>query len=131
MTPEPLTASAPIAAKNPITRTFHGDTFTDDYEWMREKTSPQVLDHLKAENAYTDAVTAGQEPLRQAIFDEIKARTVETDLSVPTRRRGWWYFTRSVEGKPYTIQCRVKARQTGDLRADWTPPVIDPETALE
>ncbi|RKS22202.1 oligopeptidase B [Arthrobacter sp. AG1021] len=131
MTPEPLTASAPIAAKNPVTRTFHGDTFTDDYEWMREKTSEQVLDHLKAENAYTDAVTADQEPLRQAIFDEIKARTVETDLSVPTRRRGWWYFTRSVEGKPYTIQCRVAAEQTGDPRADWTPPVIDPETALE
>ncbi|PRA06005.1 oligopeptidase B [Arthrobacter sp. MYb229] len=130
MTSASITASAPLAAKIPTIREFHGDNFTDDYEWLREKTSKQVLDHLHAENAYTDAVTADQEELRQEIFKEIKARTVETDLSVPTRRRGWWYYTRSVEGKPYTIQCRVKAEDSPDARADWTPPVIDPVEAL-
>ncbi|RWZ82542.1 S9 family peptidase [Glutamicibacter sp. HZAU] len=130
MTPESLTANAPRAAKLPTTRSFHGDDFIDNYEWLREKSNPEVIAHLTAENEYTDAITAGQQPLRDALFSEIKGRTVETDLSVPVRRRGWWYFTRSAEGKPYTIQCRVKAADTGDLVADWTPPVIDPETAL-
>ena len=130
MTPESLTANAPRAAKLPTTRSFHGDDFIDNYEWLREKANPDVIAHLTAENEYTDTITASQQPLRDALFSEIKARTVETDLSVPVRRRGWWYFTRSAEGKPYTIQCRVKASDTGDLVADWTPPVIDPETAL-
>ncbi|WP_423299040.1 S9 family peptidase [Glutamicibacter nicotianae] len=130
MTPESLTANAPRAAKLPTTRSFHGDDFIDNYEWLREKSNPEVIAHLTAENEYTDTITAGQQPLRDALFSEIKGRTVETDLSVPVRRRGWWYFTRSAEGKPYTIQCRVKASDTGDLVADWTPPVIDPETAL-
>ncbi len=110
----------PVAAKRPTTRTHHGDTFTDDYEWLREKQNPQVIEHLQAENRYTEAISANQEQLRQEIFDEIKSRTVETDLSVPTRRRGWWYFTRSVEGQPYLIHSRVKAADTGDLEADWT-----------
>ncbi|MFK0082183.1 S9 family peptidase [Glutamicibacter sp. NPDC090743] len=130
MTPESLTANAPRAAKLPTTRSFHGDDFIDNYEWLREKANPDVIAHLTAENEYTDTITASQQPLRDALFSDIKARTVETDLSVPVRRRGWWYFTRSAEGKPYTIQCRVKASDTGDLVADWTPPVIDAETAL-
>lgn len=131
MTSDSMTAGAPLAAKIPTTREFHGDSFTDNYEWLREKTSNQVLDHLKAENSYTDSVTSNQEQLRADIFEEIKSRTVETDLSVPTRRRGWWYYTRSVEGKPYTIQCRVKAEDSADARKDWTPPEIDPVQPLE
>ena len=130
MTPESLTANPPRAAKLPTTRSFHGDDFVDNYEWLREKTSPEVLAHLAAENEYTDAVAAHQQPLRDALFNEIKARTVETDLSVPVRRRGWWYFTRSAEGKPYTVQCRVKAVDTEDQVANWTPPVIDAQNAL-
>ncbi len=130
MTSEPRAAAAPIAPKIPVTRAFHGDAFVDNYEWLREKENPKVIEHLQAENAYTDEITAGQQPLRDAIFNEIKARTVETDLSVPTRRRGWWYFTRSVEGKPYTLQCRVKAQESAELRTGWTPPVIDAAAAL-
>jgi len=130
MNSQSKTLGAPQAAKVPSPRTHHGDTFTDDYEWLRDKDDPKVIAHLEQENRYTEAVTADQEQLRQAIFDEIKARTVETDLSVPTRRRGWWYFTRSVEGKPYSIHCRIKAETTGDQQADWTPPHVDPQTAL-
>lgn len=130
MTPESLTAKPPRAAKLPTTRSFHGDDFVDNYEWLREKSSPEVLAHLAAENEYTDAVAAHQQPLRDSLFNEIKARTVETDLSVPVRRRGWWYFTRSAEGKPYTVQCRVKAVDTEDQVANWTPPVIDAQNAL-
>ncbi|WP_334122647.1 S9 family peptidase [Glutamicibacter sp.] len=130
MTEPSLTAIPPRAVQRPTTRSFHDDDFIDNYEWLREKSSPEVIDHLKAENEFTDAVTANQQPLRDELFNEIKKRTVETDLSVPVRRRGWWYFTRSAEGKPYTVQCRVKANDSSDLVADWTPPVIDPEHSL-
>ncbi|MGL3806879.1 S9 family peptidase [Paeniglutamicibacter sp. R2-26] len=125
-TPQP-----PVTPKVPVTRTHHGDTFIDDYEWLREKDSPEVLEHLRAENAYAEAVTANQESLREAIFQEIKERTVETDLSVPARKRGWWYFTRTAEGSQYPIHCRVAATDTGDTAADWTPPAIEAGTAIE
>ena len=81
--------------------------------------------HLKAENAYQEALTAHQGPLREEIFQEIKGRTKETDLSVPNRKDGWWYFSRSVEGKEYGIQCRVRAQDTGNPVADWTPPAVE------
>ena len=115
----------PVARKVPSLRTHHGDSFEDNYEWLRDKESPEVVDLLKAENAYQEAVTAHQEPLREAIFQEIKGRTRETDLSVPYRKDGWWYYTRSVEGKEYGIQCRVQAQDTDDRVADWTPPAVE------
>ncbi|PYI40213.1 oligopeptidase B [Arthrobacter psychrolactophilus] len=115
----------PIAKKVPTERTHHGDTFVDNYEWLREKESPEVVAHLNAEQAYTDAMTAGQEQLRQDIFNEIKNRTQETDLSVPSRKDGWWYYSRMVEGQAYGIQCRVAASSEGTL-ADWTPPLVEP-----
>ncbi|MGW9414873.1 S9 family peptidase [Arthrobacter cupressi] len=129
MTQTPLqntTAVPPVAKKVPFAREHHGDVFVDNYEWLRDKESPEVVEHLKAENAYQEAVTAHQEPLREAIFQEIKGRTQETDLSVPGRKDGWWYYTRSVEGKEYGIQCRVQAQETGDPVADWTPPAVEP-----
>jgi oligopeptidase B len=115
----------PVAKRVPTERTHHGDTFVDQYEWLREKESEEVVAHLKAENAYQEALTAHQEPLREAIFQEIKGRTKETDLSVPNRKDGWWYFSRSVEGKEYGIQCRVRAQDTGNPVADWTPPAVE------
>lgn len=114
----------PVAKKVPTLRTHHGDVFEDNYEWLREKESSEVVDLLKAENSYQESVTAHQEPLREAIFQEIKGRTQETDLSVPYRKDGWWYYNRSVEGKEYGIQCRVLAQDTEDRIADWTPPVV-------
>ncbi|MBG6224525.1 oligopeptidase B [Arthrobacter sp. CAN_A2] len=121
----PLPVPSP-ARKVPSERTHHGDTFIDHYEWMRDKESPELIEHLKRENAYTEAVTRGQEPLREAIFGEIRDRTQETDLSVPARKKGWWYYSRTEEGKQYGIQCRVAAQDTGDLSRDWTPPVVVP-----
>ncbi|MCU1553482.1 MAG: oligopeptidase, partial [Arthrobacter sp.] len=115
----------PVAKKVPTVRAHHGDSFEDNYEWLRDKESAEVVDLLKAENAYQEAVTAHQEPLREAIFQEIKGRTQETDLSVPHRKDGWWYYTRSVEGKEYGIHCRLRAQDTDDLVADWTPPDVE------
>lgn len=117
--------SAPIAKKIPVTRSHHGDVFTDNYEWLRDKENPEVVAHLEAEQSYTDQITEHQEPLRQAIFNEMKDRTQETDLSVPYRRDDWWYYVRMEEGKQYGIHCRVAASETGDQNADWTPPAVE------
>ena len=89
----------PVAARVPRTRTFHGDTYVDNYEWLRDKESPETVAYLEAENAYTKAMTAHLTELREAIFGEIKARTQETDLSVPTRTGAFWYYSRTNEGK--------------------------------
>ncbi|WP_288023994.1 S9 family peptidase [Arthrobacter sp.] len=119
-------AVPPVAKRVPVARTHHGDTFTDNYEWLREKEDPEVVAHLNKEQAYTDAVTAGQVQLRTDIFNEIKNRTQETDLSVPSRKDGWWYYARMVEGSAYSIQCRVRAEGDGGNVEDWTPPVVEP-----
>lgn len=116
----------PVAKRVDTRREFHGDVFTDPYEWLRAKDDPEVIGHLEAENAYADSVTADQEPLRQKIFDEIKARTKETDLSVPTRRGDYWYYGRSFEGKQYGVHCRCPVRGADD----WTPPELDENTAV-
>jgi oligopeptidase B len=108
----------PVAEKRPITTEHHGRTRTDDYEWLRDKDSPEVRAYLEAENEYTEKRTAHLADLRQTIFEEIKARTKETDLSVPTRNRGHWYYGRSFEGREYGASCRVAV--TGP--DDWTPP---------
>ncbi|MCB0948092.1 MAG: oligopeptidase B, partial [Mycobacterium sp.] len=97
---------SPIAKRVEYRREYHGDVFIDPYEWLRDKDNQEVIDHLEAENAYTESVTADLEPLRQKIFDEIKSRTKETDLSVPTRRGEWWYYGRSFEGRQYGVHCR-------------------------
>jgi oligopeptidase B len=120
----PLTP--PMAKQKPTERTHHGDTVVDPYEWLRAKDDPDVVAYLEAENAYAAQETAPLEDLRQAIFDEIKTRTLETDLSVPTRRGSWWYYGRTVEGKQYGIQCRCPVADD----ADWTPPVLDAETDI-
>jgi oligopeptidase B len=123
MTTEPVSAeacneAAPVARRNPTERTHHGDTFTDDYAWLADKDSLETIAYLEAENAYTEAVTAGQAALREAIFGEIKARTQETDLSVPTRKGNWWYYARTMAGKQYAVHCRREVRP-----GDSSPPM--------
>lgn len=119
-------APAPVAKKVPHERTHHGDTFVDDYEWLREKDDPEVIAHLEAENAHTDTRTEHLGPLRETIFGEIKSRTQETDLSVPSRMGQWWYYSRSFEGKQYTVQCRCPIGGADD----WTPPVLAADTDI-
>ncbi|GAB2447273.1 S9 family peptidase [Nocardioides hungaricus] len=115
----------PIADRRPTSAEIHGRTRTDDYEWLREKDSPDVTAYLEAENAYTQERTAHLAGLRQTIFEEIKARTRETDLSVPTRNRDYWYYGRSFEGREYGASCRVPVTDPDD----WTPPQPAEDTA--
>lgn len=116
----------PVAKRVDTRREHHGDVFLDPYEWLRDKSNPEVIAHLEAENAYTEHVTEHLAPLRQNIFDEIKARTKETDLSVPTRRDTWWYYGRSFEGKQYSVHCRCPVVEPDD----WTPPLLDENTEI-
>ncbi len=101
-----MSPEAPAATRIPSERTHHGDTVTDEYAWLAGKENPDTIAYLEAQNTYTEAMTAGQAGLRAEIFGEIKGRTKETDLSVPTRRRGWWYYSRTVEGEQYAVHCR-------------------------
>ncbi len=116
----------PVAKRVETRREHHGDVFIDPYEWLRDKTNPDVIAYLEAENDYVDQMTAYLEPLRQQIFDEIKARTKETDLSVPTRQGDWWYYARTYEGKQYRVQCRCPVADPDD----WDPPVLDENTEI-
>ena len=116
----------PIAKRIEHRREHHGDVFVDPYEWLRDKSDPAVIEYLEAENAYTEKITDHLAPLRQKIFDEIKARTKETDLSVPTRRGDWWYYSRSYEGKQYGVHCRCPISDPDD----WTPPQFDEHTEI-
>ena len=90
MSDQPLISQLhpPVAKREPTERTHHGDTFVDEFAWLAAKDNQETIAFLEAENAYTEARTASQEHLRQAIFGEIKSRTKETDLSVPVRNRG-------------------------------------------
>jgi oligopeptidase B len=102
---EPLD-TPPIPKRIAHQRIHHGDEVTDEYAWLSDKDDPDTIAYLNAENAYTEAATAGQAELRKTIFNEIKTRTQETDLTVPTRKSGFWYYTRTVEGSQYAIHCR-------------------------
>ncbi|MCI1902207.1 MAG: S9 family peptidase, partial [Bifidobacteriaceae bacterium] len=111
----------PRAPKRPAERTFHSDTFVDNYEWLRDKDSQETRDYIDAENAYTERRLAPLKGLRSTLFDEMKSRIQETDMSVPTRMDGYWYFGRTVEGKQYGLQCRIPVAEADD----WTPPSVD------
>lgn len=110
----------PVAPRHPATRTHHGDEFTDPYAWMRDKTDPEFLAYLKAENAYTEAVTAPLAGLREEIYADISARTRQTDLSVPefVRHPGlgeFWYYARTTEGLDYPSYHRCPAEGRDSL----------------
>jgi oligopeptidase B len=99
--------SPPVAKTVESVREHHGDRVVDPYEWLRDKEDPEVRAYLEAENAYAEAATAHLGPLRQEIFQEIKSRVQETDLSVPVASGPWWYYSRTIEGQQYAVHCRA------------------------
>ena len=105
--------SPPAAPRRPVTLTAHGDGRVDEWYWLRERESPDVIAHLEAENAHTAAVLRHTEPLQQRIYREIVGRILETDLSVPARKGDWWYLSRTVEDLQYPIWCRRKGDPEG------------------
>jgi oligopeptidase B len=111
---DPGAAKPPVAKKIDKTFTIHGETRSDPYFWLREKTSPEVLAYLEAENAYTRAVMKPTEELQEALYKEMVGRIVETDLSVPYHLGKYWYYTRTVKGLQYPIHCRKKGTLEGE-----------------
>jgi oligopeptidase B len=124
--PTPELPTPPIAKQVPSERTHHGDTIVDPYAWLTDGKDPEVVAYLEAENGYTEALTGGLSGLQSAIFDEIKARTQETDLSVPVRKGNWWRYQRTVEGQQYAIHCR-RLVHDGEV----TPPVPEDGKPLD
>jgi oligopeptidase B len=98
----------PVAAKNPHTTTVHGIDLVDNYYWLNDKTNPEVIAYLNAENEFTQAMMAHTADLQETIFEEMKGRIKETDLSVPYKDGPYYYYSRTEEGKNYPIFCRKK-----------------------
>jgi len=101
-----LETGPPVAAVKPHITVTHGDTLHDNYFWMREKDNPEVVNYLTAENAYAEGVMEPTRPLQDALYKEMLGRIQETDTNVPYRLGGYYYYSRTEEGKQYPIRCR-------------------------
>ncbi len=105
-TPNPNNPTPPRAAIDPKTITTHDDVRVDDYFWLRERENPDVIAHLEAENAYTQALTGHTDALQKTLYQEMRGRIKEEDLSVPAKHGDYYYYSRTEEGAQYPIYCR-------------------------
>ena len=96
----------PAAPRRTVTHVAHGDARTDDWHWLADRDDPAVVEYLRAENAYADAVLAPTAALQDRLFEQIRSRVAETDISAPTFHGGWWYWSRTVAGQQYPVHCR-------------------------
>ena len=96
----------PAAKKISKVTEIHGYKETDDYFWLREKSKPEVMEYLKAEAAYADAMTADQQGFRDALYKEMLSRIKETDVEVPYKKGNYLYYTRTIKGQQYPLFCR-------------------------
>jgi oligopeptidase B len=113
---DPSVATPPVAEKRPKTFNNHGDVRVDDYHYLRDKESPEVTAYLEAENAYTKAVLKPTEAFQKKLYDEMLSHIQETDLSVPYRQDGYYYYSRTEEGKQYPIYCRKQGSLDAEER---------------
>lgn len=107
------TPVAPKAAIKPKQLIVHGDTRTDNYYYLNERENPEVINYLKAENAYLDQVMAPVKGLQEKLFEEMKGRIKQQDESVPYKEGNYFYYTRYVTGGEYPIYCRKKGSLDG------------------
>ncbi len=98
----------PVAKVIPHRLEKHGHVRVDNYYWLRDRDNPEVIKYLEDENAYTAAMMAHTADLQEKLFREFKARIKQTDISVPFLRDGYYYYTRTEEGRNYPIYCRKK-----------------------
>jgi oligopeptidase B len=98
----------PKAKKIQKQLTIHGDARIDDYFWLRERENPEVIEYLKAENDYKDAMLKHTEKLQKKLFKEIVGRIKQTDMSVPYKDNDYFYYTRYEKGQEHPIYCRKK-----------------------
>jgi oligopeptidase B len=100
--------NAPIAKKIKKELTIHGDTRIDPYYWMKERENPDVRAYLEDENQYTGQALKHTARLQEDLYDEMVGRIKQTDMSVPYRLNGYYYYSRFEEGKEYPVYCRKK-----------------------
>ncbi|MFH1756071.1 MAG: oligopeptidase B, partial [Candidatus Latescibacterota bacterium] len=103
----------PIAKIVPMTLEKHEHVRVDNYYWLKDRDNPEVISYLEAENEYADAMMAHSKELEDALFDEIKGRIKQTDMSVPYKFDDYYYYTRYEEGQEYPIYCRKKESLQG------------------
>ena len=101
----------PRARSVPTTYTIHGETRIDEYHWLRYRDDPEVIAYLEAENRYTHDVLRHTEGLQELLYQEMRGRIKETDLSVPEPLDGWLYYSRTEAGGQYPIFCRRLDRE--------------------
>ncbi|MGC3956149.1 MAG: S9 family peptidase [Propionicimonas sp.] len=116
----PVADQPPVAPRHTQVRLVHDDRVEDPYAWMKDKSDPALLSYLASENAFTEAVTAPLADLAQQIYDDIDARTLQTDLSVPeftrhTDGRCYWYYARTIAGQNYPRYHRAPATDRDQL----------------
>ena len=97
---------------------WHGEQVNDPYFWLREKSNPEVIRYLEAENAYTKAATEGMQPFADSLYQEMLGHIKQTDVDVPVRRGDYLYYSRMEEGKQYPVRCRKKAGARGSFGGD-------------
>ncbi len=102
--------TVPSAKKVPVTYSQHGIERIDNYAWLRddERTDPEMLAYLKAENEYKESMLADVKDFREELFQEIKSKIKEDDSSVPFFYNQYWYYNRFEIGKEYALHCRKK-----------------------
>src|SRR5262249_5886134 len=95
----PSAAVPPVAKNVPRELAIHGDKLVDNYFWLREKSNPEVIAYLEAENAYTQAVMKPTEAFQETLYSEMLGRIKQTDVNVPYRLGDYWYYSRTETGK--------------------------------
>lgn len=103
----------PVAKIHPTETSVHGDTRSDDYFWLRDRSNPDTIAYLEAENEYMRAMTRHTQTLEAAVYAEMLSHIQQTDLTVPVKRGHYFYYTRTEEGKQYRIYCRKRGSLEG------------------
>ncbi|MDP7420791.1 MAG: S9 family peptidase [bacterium] len=117
----------PVAREKVWKHVIHGEERIDSYHWLRNRGSEDVLQYLHQENDYTDVIMKPTEKGRERLYGEMVARMKETDLSVPEKMDGFYYYSRTEKGKQYGIHCRKE----GSLEAEETVLLDGNELALD
>jgi oligopeptidase B len=117
-------AVPPMARVEPRVHTVHGEARLDDYFWLRNRNDPDVTAYLEAENRYTGAMMRHTEALQERLYQEMRGRVKESDLSVPERVDQYFYYTRTEAGGQYPILCRKRdtVEAPEEVLLDQNPP---------
>ncbi|HEV2475138.1 MAG TPA: S9 family peptidase [Candidatus Dormibacteraeota bacterium] len=121
----------PSAPRRPRVLEAHRDRRVDPYYWLRDRQDPEVIAYLESENAYTAGVMSGLRELEDKLYAEVVGRVQETDYSAPVFHKGWWTYTRTVEGLDYEIYCRRRGTMESAGRAQGALPDSPEEVILD